>query len=108
MTLLSCAAALQAAFAAYSAIATQAATVVGAMDKVWSGGDGPETAGGQGGGSSESGTASAQEQQARLAVALQNSQDGDDVYVQVSHLQHKTLFERLPLRSRLQVHSQHW
>lgn len=79
---------LQAAYAAYSAIANQAATVVGAMDKVWSGGGGLESGNGQGGGNSESGTASAQEQQARLAVALQNSQDGDEVYVQVSHLGH--------------------
>jgi hypothetical protein len=58
------------------------------MDKVWSGAGGPESASGQPEGSSESGTASAQEQQARLAVALQNSQDGDEVYVQVSCLAH--------------------
>jgi hypothetical protein len=73
----------QAAYAAYSAIATQAATVVGAMDKVWSGGGGPEGSG-HGAADSQSGSASAQQQQARLAVALASREDGDDVYVQVS------------------------
>jgi hypothetical protein len=73
---------LQAAYAAYSAIATQAATVVGAMDKVWSGGGGPEGSG-HGAADSQSGSASAQQQQARLAVALASNEEGDDVYVQV-------------------------
>lgn len=70
------------------------------MDKVWSGAGGPESASGQGGGGSESGTASAQEQQARLAVALQDSQDGDEVYVQVSCLEHMGPAERLPAHSQ--------
>lgn len=75
----------QAAYAAYSAIATQAATVVGAMDKVWSGGGGPEGYNGSGHGAADvqSGMANAQQQQARLAVALQSTDDSDDVYVQV-------------------------
>lgn len=70
---------MQAAYAAYSAIASQAATVVGAMDKVWAGGSGVEGEGG-----SQSGSADAQQQHARLAVALQSREDGDEAYVQVS------------------------
>lgn len=73
---------LQAAYAAYSAIATQAATVVGAMDKVWSGTE-AYNGSNHGAADAQSGTANAQQQQARLAVALQNSEDGEDVYVQV-------------------------
>jgi hypothetical protein len=73
---------LQAAYAAYSAITTQAATVVSAMDNVWSGGAGLEGSG-HGAADSQSGSASAQQQQARLAVALASNEDGDDVYVQV-------------------------
>lgn len=76
-----CSPGVQAAYAAYSAIATQAATVVGAMDKVWAGGSGVEGEIG-----SQSGSADAEQQQARLAVALQSSEDGDDVYVQVRGL----------------------
>lgn len=53
------------------------------MDKVWAGGSGVE---GQSG--SQSGSADPQQQQARLAVALQSSEDGDDVYVQVRGLLH--------------------
>lgn len=74
-----CCTLLQAAYAAYSAIATQAATVVGAMDKVWSGNGHEEN----GSADALSGAANAQQQQARLALALQSSEDGDEVYVQV-------------------------
>lgn len=74
-----CCTLLQAAYAAYSAIATQAATVVGAMDKVWSGNGHEEN----GSADTLSGAANAQQQQARLALALQCSEDGNEVYVQV-------------------------
>ncbi|KAF8068242.1 Ocrl [Scenedesmus sp. PABB004] len=55
---------------AYNMISSQAASVVGAMDKVWAGG-------GAGGGEDAA-------QQARLALALESAEDGDDVYVQVA------------------------
>lgn len=86
----------QAAYAAYSAIASQAATVVGAMDKVWAGGSGLEDEGG-----SQSGSADAQQQQARLAVALQSSEDGDDVYVQVACKQLVGLYLSVWARKRV-------
>jgi hypothetical protein len=83
LRLIVCVCTLQAAYAAYNAIASQAATVVGTMDKVWSGAGGPDPHNGAGQNDSQSGAASAQQQQARLALVLQSSEDGEEVYVQV-------------------------
>lgn len=78
---------MQAALAAYSAIASQAATVVGAMDKVWSGTQGQDSSSDSSGARAPvetlAGTTSSQQQQARLAAALQDSADGEEVFVQV-------------------------
>lgn len=62
--------------------------MVGAMDKVWSGGGAPEGYNGSahGAADAQSGVDSAQQQQARLAVALQSTEDSEDVYVQVRFL----------------------
>lgn len=90
----------QAAYAAYSAIATQAATVVGAMDKVWSGNGHEEN----GSADALSGAANAQQQQARLALALQSSEDGDEVYVQVACKQLVGLYLSIWARKRIARH----
>lgn len=72
--------ALQAAYA-YSLISSQAASVVGAMEQVWSGGDAPPNGSADGAGSS--GQPGAEQQAARLQQALESKDDGEDVYVQV-------------------------
>ena len=73
---------LQAAYA-YNVLSSQAAQMVTAMDKMWTGpGTDPE---GQGGSASVMTAATAQQQAARLQAAL-DSKDGDDVYAQVSLL----------------------
>uniref|UniRef100_A0A383VSK7 Rho-GAP domain-containing protein n=1 Tax=Tetradesmus obliquus TaxID=3088 RepID=A0A383VSK7_TETOB len=63
---------------AYNVLSTQAANVVGSMEKMWTGA-GTEGAGAAGNG----GAASAAQQQARLEQALASSEFGEDEYVQV-------------------------
>jgi hypothetical protein len=68
----------QAAAAAYSIVASQAATLVGAMDRTWAGSNGQD-----GEGAAAAAGDSAAQQQQRLAYVLSCSEDGEDVYVQV-------------------------
>jgi hypothetical protein len=61
-------------------VAAQAATVVGAMDKMWAGSEG----GNAGNGPEQQGAAADAAQHARrLAFVLSSPEDGEDVYVQV-------------------------
>ncbi|WIA30979.1 hypothetical protein OEZ86_001026 [Tetradesmus obliquus] len=63
---------------AYNVLSTQAANVVGSMEKMWTG------AGTEGAGAARNGgAASAAQQQARLEQALASSEFGEDEYVQV-------------------------
>jgi hypothetical protein len=74
---------LQAAYA-YNMLSSQAATVVGAMDKMWSGSQMPSNGDGQ---QQQQGLDAnalcTEQQQARLELAMSNTEDGDEVYVQV-------------------------
>jgi hypothetical protein len=57
-------------------LSNQAANVVGSMEKMWAGGA-------EGGAAGIGGAASAAQQQARLELAVNSSETGEDEYVQV-------------------------